>query len=59
MNTRMRHNIYQRHYCRCRVEYNPGDGKSKTPTQAQVDPEEKKDCSRKKIGLGEIGVSLI
>ncbi len=49
-------NIYRRHrYCRCRVEYNPGDGKIQDAhTKAWVDPErEAKIEARKKIGIKE------
>lgn len=47
------HDIYKRHrYCRCRVEYNPGDGKIQDAhTKEWRDPErESKIEARKKIG---------
>lgn len=49
-------NIYQRHrYCRCRVEYNPGDGRIQdVHTKVWIDPErEAKIEARKKIGIKE------
>jgi hypothetical protein len=48
--------IYKRHrYCRCRVEYNPGDGRIQdTHTKVWIDPErEAKIEARKKIGTKE------
>ncbi len=48
------YNIYQRHrYCRCRVEYEPGDGKIQDAhTKEWIDPErEAKIEERKKIGI--------
>lgn len=50
------HNIYQRHrYCRCRVEFTPGDGKRQdVHTKEWVDPDrEAKIEERKKIGIKE------
>lgn len=50
------YNIYQRHrYCRCTVEYDPGDGmKQNVHTKKWVDPErEAKIEARKMIGVSE------
>lgn len=50
------YNIYQRHrYCRCRVEFTPGDGKIQDAhTKQWRDPErESKIEARKKIGIKE------
>lgn len=50
------HDIYKRHrYCRCRVEYNPGDGRiQNSHTKEWKDPErEAKIETRKKIGIKE------
>lgn len=52
------YNIYQRHrYCRCRVEYNPGEGKTQNAhTKVWTDPERKSKIeARKKIGVKEKG----
>lgn len=50
------HNIYQRHrYCRCRVEFYPGDGRRQNAhTKEWVDPEKKSKIeARKKVGIKE------
>lgn len=46
------HNIYQRHrYCRCRVEYEPGDGKVQVVSEWRDPEKEIKIEARKKIGI--------
>lgn len=48
------HNIYQRHrYCRCRVEYEPGDGKVQVVSEWKDPEKEAKIEARKKIGIKE------
>lgn len=49
------HNIYQRHrYCRCRVEYEPGDGKVQVVSEWKDPEKEAKIEARKKIGIKEV-----